>query len=209
MTSPRFHTLFRTLSSAALCLAASAMPLHAQAPSGARHVAFQQVGDEPYALVRDGQRTTFVGSHGSDDEDVEGLKQRYPGNFIWFRQSGKAYIVRDPATLDRVAATWEPVDRLGQAMQQFDVQMRAHSETMAALGRDMSTATRGATAERGSIEAIGKRMEAQGKTIDALGKQMGALGKQIERESRQADTNVRTLLRSALANGAAQAATTR
>jgi hypothetical protein len=204
MTSSRFHAI----SFAVLCLAGSALPLHAQAPAGARHMSFGQSSDAPYALVRDGQRTTFVGSQRSDDE-VDALKLLYPGNFIWFRQAGKAYIVRDPATLARVAAAWAPADKLGQEMHQYDVQMRAQSETMAALGREMALATRGPKAGRGAAEAIGKRMDAQGKTMDALGKQMGALGKQIDRESKQADADTRTLLHAALVSGTAQQTTTR
>jgi len=184
--------LIRTLSIAVLCLAGSALPLHAQA------------GDEPYALVRDGQRTTFVGSHRSDDSTIDALKKGNPGNFLWFRDAGRAYIVRDPAILAKVAAAWAPADKSGQDMKKFDVQMRAQGDTMNALGREMAHAVRGPKIERGAAEAIGKRMDAQGKVMDALGKQMGALGKQIERESKLADTSSRALLRSALASGAAQ-----
>ena len=187
-------SLIRTLCFAVLCLAGSALPLHAQAQSG----------DEPYAMVRDGQRTIFVGSHRSDDRAIDALKQAYPGNFIWFRQSGKGYVVRDPATLARVAAAWAPADRLGLEMKQFDVQMGAQAGKMNALGREMTSAVRGPNVERGAAEAIGKRMDAQGKTMDALGKQMGALGKQIERESKLADASTRTVLRAAVTNGMAQ-----
>jgi hypothetical protein len=186
-------SLIRTLSFAALCLAGSALPLHAQS------------ADEPYAMVRDGQRTTFAGSHRSDDSAVDALKKDYPGNFIWFRQSAKGYVVNDPGTLAQVAAAWAPVDKLGQQMKQFDVQMRAQGETMNALGRDMTSAVRGPNAPRGAAEAIGKRMDAQGKVMDALGKQMGALGKQIERDSKLADASTRTLLRAAVASGTAHA----
>ncbi len=190
MISPRF----RTFSFALLCLAGSALPLQAQAASG----------DEPYALVRDGQRTTFVGSQRSDDSAIEALKKVYSGNFIWFRASGKGYIVRDPATLAKVAAAWAPADKLGLEMKQFDVQMRAQGEKMNALGQEMTTAVRGPNAPRGAAEAIGKRMDAQGKAMDALGKQMGALGKQIERESKLADASTRTVLHAAVSSGTAQ-----
>jgi hypothetical protein len=186
-------SLIRTLSFAVLCLAGSALPLHAQS------------GDEPYALVRDGQRTTFVGSHRSDDSAIDALKKVYPGNFIWFRQSGKAYVARDQATLAKVAAAWAPADKLGQEMNKLDVQMRGQSETMNASAREMTNGVRGAKTDQGALEAIGKRMDAQGKTMAALGKQMDALGKQIERESKLADASTRTVLRAAVASGTAQA----
>lgn len=195
---------FRTISLAVLCLAGAAMPLHAEPPAAARRVVFEQSGAESYALVREGQRPTFVGSHRSNDNEVDSLKAAYPGNFIWFRQAGKSYIVRDPATLVKVAAAWAPADKLGQEMNKHDIPMREKGAAMTALSREMVGAARGAQSERGEMEALGKRMDALGKEMDVLGKQMGALGKQIERESKQADTSTRALLQAALASGTAQ-----
>jgi len=188
------------ISLAMLCLAAAAMPLQA----GARQVSFDKANDTSYALVRDGQRTTFVGSRNSDDMEVDSLKKQYPGNFIWYRQSGKTAIVRDPATLARVTAAWAGADKLGQDMQKLDAQMRVHSQAMTALSRDMSAATQGARAERSALEGIGKQMDTLGRTMDGLGRQMDALGKQIERESKLADASSRSLIEAALAHGAAQ-----
>ena len=184
------RTIFLELVIAAVCL------------SGAQ--ANAKPSDDPYALVRDGQRTTFVGSHSSGNDDIDALKKTYPGNFVWFRQSGKAYIVRDAATLDKISAAWAPADKLGQELKKLGAEMRVHSTAMTALGRDMTAAARGAAAGRGETEAIGKKMDAQGKTMDALGKQMDQLGQQIDRESKQADATSRALLQAALASGAAQ-----
>ena len=191
------------LSLALLCLASAALPLHAEQAT-ARRIVFAQSSPASYALVREGQRTTFVGSHRSGDTEVDALKQHYPGNFIWFQNDGKAYVVRDPATLAKVDAAWAPADKLGQDMKLFDAPMREKSRAMNALGREMATAAQGGKSARGETEAIGKRMDALGKEMDALGKQMGSLGKQIERESKQADASTRALLQTALASGAAQ-----
>jgi hypothetical protein len=182
------RTIFPQLFLAALCFAG--LPAHAEP------------GDDSYALVRDGQRTTFVGSYSSDDNAVDALKKQYSGNFIWFRRSGKAYIVRDAATLEKISAAWAPADRLGQEMKKFDADKRVQSDGMKALGREMRAAAHGGNP--GDTEGIGKKMDALGKAMDAIGKQMDALGKQMERTSKQADADSRTLLRAALANGAAQ-----
>jgi hypothetical protein len=187
------RTLFPKLVIAALCLA------------GAQ--AFAKPTDDSYALVRDGQRTTFVGSHSNDDTEVDTLRKTTPGSFVWFRQSGKAYIVRDPATLDKIAAAWAPADKLGQEMKKLGAEMRGHGTAMAALSREMTAPAPGATGGRRGSEETGKKMEALGKTMDALGKEMDKLGKQMERESKQADATSRTVLQSALASGAAQAIT--
>ncbi|MDQ2819038.1 MAG: hypothetical protein M3Y65_01340 [Pseudomonadota bacterium] len=183
------RTIFPTLLLAAACLIGTQ--------------AHAKPADEPYALVRDGQRTTFVGGHSSGDTDIDALKKQFSGNFVWFRQSGKSFIVRDAATLDKIAAAWAPAEKSGQEMKKFDADMRVQSNAMTALSRDMITAARGPN--RGNTRALGKKMEALGKTMDALGKQMDALGKQLARESKQADATSRALVQAALANGAAQA----
>lgn len=200
LTSSLRHS-FPAISFAVLCLAT--VPMHADAQGSTRRVAFEQTA-EPYALVRDGQRTTFVGSHRSDDGAIYALKKQYSGNFIWFQQGGKAYVVRDPATLARVTAAWAPADKVGQDMKKLDAPMREKGAAMNTLGREMTAATRGGKGERGEIEAIGKRMDALGKSMDMLGKEMGALGKQMEHESKLADASSRALLQAALTNGTAQ-----
>lgn len=182
------RTIFSTLFLAAACL------LGTQAHA--------KPADEPYAMVRDGQRTTFVGSHSSDDTAIDALKKQFPGNFVWFRQSGKSFIVHDPATLARIAAAWAPAEKSGEEMKKFDAEMQVQSNAMTALSREITIAARGP--DSNETKAIGKKMKALGMTMDALGKQMGTLGKQIERESKQADVTSRALVQAALANGAAQ-----
>lgn len=182
---------------AVLCLAGAALPLHAGAQSGVQRVSFEQGDREPYALVRSGARTTFVGRYHDDNAEIDALKPQFGNHFVWFRRAGKAYVVRDPATLATIDAAWTSTDKLGGDMKKFDDQMRVQSKAMAALSRDMAHAT------RDDMEATGKRMETLGKTMDALGKQMDALGKQIDRESKLADATTRSTLRDALEGGKA------
>lgn len=199
-------TNFSKFSLAVLCLAGAAFPLHAEAQATAHHVTFDQSSEEPYAIVRDGARTTFVGRHQRDDDEVEALRKQYPGKFLWFRDSGKAYVVRDPATVARVEAAWARTDQLSGDMKQYDVPMHEKSAAMEALSKKMVAATHGARAESAEAKAIGEQMKELGKTMEGLGKQMGALGKQIERESKQADASARAVLREALRKGTAQPA---
>lgn len=176
--------------SLALCLA---MPLYAGA----------QDKDTSYALVREGQQTTFVGRYDSNDKQVDALKQQFPGNFIWYRHGGKAYVVRDAATLNQVAAAWAPVEPISADMRRLETRMHAQGDAMNALGQEMTAATRGTKA--GNIDALGKQMDAQGKTMDGLGKEMDAIGKQMDVQSKRADATTRHLLEASVANGRAQA----
>jgi len=184
-----------------LCLAGAAFPLLADAQATPRRIAFEQGNDEPYAIVRDGQRTTYVGRHQRDDDEVEALRKHAAGTFIWFRQAGKAYVVRDPATVAQVSAAWARADQLSADMKQYEAPMHEKGAAMKALSQKMVAAR----ADGAATEAVGQQMADLGKSMDALGKQMGALGKQIERESKQADATSRNILREALQNGKAQA----
>lgn len=199
MPTSSLRSAFPAITLAMLGFAGTAVTLHADA-----RAAVEQSTVEPYALVRDGQRTTFVGSRRSSDMDIDALRQQYPGNFIWFRQSGQAYVVRDASVLAQVAAAWAPADKTGQGMSRLEAQMRVQSEAMQALGAEMTAATRGAQQGRGDPKEIGARMDKLGKAMDVLGKQMGALGKQMEAHSKRADATSRDLFQAAVASGAAQ-----
>ena len=195
------RAVFSHATFAMLCLAGAAFPLHAQAQATPRNVTFNQGSDEPYAIVRDGQRTMYVGRHQRDDDEVEALRPHYSGNFIWFRHDGKAYVVRDAATVAQVAAAWKRTDQLSADMKQYEAPMHEKGAAMKALSQKMVAAH----GDGGATEAVGQQMDALGKSMDALGKQMGALGKQIERESKLADATSRDILREALRKGMAQA----
>lgn len=199
-----YRTSFSQAAFAMLCLAGAAVPLHAAAQADARHISVEKSAEEPYALVRDGQRPTFVGARTPDDHEVDALRKQYPGTFVWFRQAGKTYVVRDPATVAQVAAAWSRTDQLGLDMKKYQGPMREKGAAMEALSKKMVAAVR----DGGAVEATRKQMDELGQSMDALGKQMNALGKQIERESRQADAVTRAVLREALRKGTAQAVLT-
>lgn len=198
MFNPSLPKFFFTL----LCATAAAFPLHADAEAETDHVTSRKSSDEPYALVREGQQTTWVGQRRGGADEVETLRAKYPGKFVWFRQGGQAYVVRDPATVARVEAAWAGTEKLGHDMEKIDAPMREKSSAMEALGKKMEASVRGG----GGTEAVGRQMDDLGKSMDVLGKQMDGLGKQMERETRQADATTRAILRDALRRDMAQVA---
>ena len=188
-----------------LCIVGAAFPLHVQAEATTKHVTSQKNSDEPYALVREGQRTTWVGQHsGGDDDEMDASRAKYPGKFVWFRQAGQAYVVRDPATVARVEAAWAGTGKLGRDMAGIEAPMQEKSSAMDALGKKMEASVRGGGG--GDIDAVGRQMDELGKSMDVLGKQMNTLGKQMEGESKQADAATRAILRDALRRDMAQVA---
>lgn len=200
MFNPNLPKFFFTV----LCATAAAFPLHAEAEADASHVTSHQSSDEPYALVRAGQRTTWVGQHRGGSDEVEALRAKYPGNFVWFRQGGQAYVVRDPATVAKVEAAWAGTEKLGRDMAGIEAPMQEKSSAMGALGKKMEVSVRGGGGV--SIDAAGRQMDELGKSMDVLGKQMNTLGKQMEGESKQADAATRAILRDALRRDMARVA---
>lgn len=184
---------FIAVAVAGLALAA-ALPIHA-ADRG-----------EPYALVRDGERGTSMTGDSADWASVKRLRKQLSGDFLWFRDGGKAYVVQDAGVLARARAAWEPVEKLGKEMDVHGRQMDKHGKVMDALGKDMERATAGTTPDEAKIHDIERRMSDAGKPMDALGKQMDVLGKRMDAESRTADKTVRALIREARDKGLAQPA---
>ncbi len=171
---------------------------------------------DSYALVRQGESGSSMHTHSGDRKSIEAVRRSIDGDFLWFRDGGKAYVVQDREVLAKVDAAWAPLNRLGERMDGYGRQMDEHGKRMAALGKQMDEAAaslvRGRETDRktqgaeASMEEIGKRMNEAGKPMDALGKQMNLLGKQMERESRTADKAVRALIREAMAKGLASPA---
>lgn len=187
---------------AAACIAA---PLQAASASGAglsyRAGAGHERG-EPYALVRNGSDMSNAGIDSADAATIKELKRSIGGDFFWFRSQRKTYVAQDPALLDKVAAAFAPLERLGKQMEGHGLQMKGHGEAVKSLGGEMALAA--ATLRPARMEEIGKRMEQAGKPMEALGKKMEVLGEQMEKEGERADHTVRRLIGAALANGQAR-----
>jgi hypothetical protein len=160
--------------------------------------------DAAYALVRDTDRGTNMSGDSASWKDIEVAKRSISGDFLWFRDGGKAYVVQDPQVVAKARAAWAPVDRLGVQMDGYGKQMEQHGKAMEALGKEMGSAA--ARMRFASMEEIGGRMKEAGKPMEALGKKMDVLGKEMERESHTADATTRELIRDAQAKGLARQA---
>lgn len=188
-------TLILTLSLACAALTATAQT----APAKTERVAIRSGGAEPFALVRPGRNGTSSSGDRADWRDMEAAKRAIPGEFLWFRQDGKAYVVRDAVVVAKVVETWSPVDRLGAEMEGYGREMEKHGKKMESLGRQM---------ERQPTHDLGQQMQEASKPMDALGKQMKVLGKQMEIEAHAAEKTTRALIKDAMTKGLASPAPT-
>jgi len=120
--------------------------------------------DLNYAFVRQGGKISCSATR-SELDAVQELRKSRSGDFLWFRDKGKAYVIEDPAEVAKVRELFKPMDELGQKMDELGKEMKVHGDKMHALGKEM--------------EAASKHGEPHSKEMGALGKQMGVLGKEL------------------------------
>jgi beta-lactamase regulating signal transducer with metallopeptidase domain len=65
---------------------------------------------------------------------VNSLHQSFPGDFVWFIRSGKAYIIRDPAIIKQAMDLFAPSQALGRQQEELGKQQEALGAQQEALG---------------------------------------------------------------------------
>lgn len=118
-----------------------------------------------YALVDgDSDRLSMSGSTEEIDA-IRAAQSRIDGDFLWFRRDGQAYVLRDPATLHRVRATWATGERRDDEMEALSAQMQARADEIEAISRriDTTAAAHGQSpAMRNAVDAMHRLAERQG-----------------------------------------------
>lgn len=127
-----------------------------------------------YALI-DGDSDRLSMSGSIDEVDaIRAAQSRIDGDFLWFRRDGKAYVLRDVATLDRVRKIWATGERRDGEMQALGARMQAHADEIEAISRrvDAAAIAHEQTPEmRSAIDALHRLAERQG----TLARQQAAL----------------------------------
>lgn len=112
-----------------------------QANSEGRHRGFWYrygYDDQQRFVIMSGKSNSFTMSgSGEDARHVEKLKQRIPGDFIWFQRDEKSYIIRDQATVDQARQLWAPQEELGKKQEALGKQQEALGKQQEELGRQM------------------------------------------------------------------------
>ncbi len=146
---------------------------------------------EGYALVRKDKDGFAISGSLEDIEDIRAAKSRIEDDFMWFRRDGKAYVVRDPATLARVREIWRASESNEAKMRVLSAEMETKSEAVHALAERVSAQT----AERAMQEAnIAERIAQIRNNIAAqqLTQQQAELARQqAEIDARYAENPVR------------------
>jgi len=130
-------------------------------------------------MVFFGKEMSGMGTYrDSDMEHLRELLRASNGDFIWFRRNGKAYIIRDAATVQQAKAIWSPQEALGKQQEELGRQQEALGAQQEELGKQMEQVrvpVPDLTAELQKLQAQLDELHKHGATQEELGEAQDAL----------------------------------
>jgi hypothetical protein len=148
-------------------------------------------------------------ANGISMDDLSGLRRAYGRRFAYFERGAQGYLITDADTLDRIAAVYEPQQKLGRQQSELGSKQAALGAQQAELGREQARIgmrqghDQSESLERRQLE-LGKQQDKLGEKQDALGKQQEAMGQQQEEFSRQAEKQIAVIFDQAIRTGVAK-----
>ena len=136
------------------------------------------LGEE--AVISYGDSFHGYGTFNSSDFDhFKALRRASNSDFIWFRRDGKAYIIRDPAIVERAKDIYARLRLLEQTQENLQFQQDLLSAQQEELSRQMGRArveVPDLTAELQNLRAQLDQVHKQGATQDQLSELQNGLG---------------------------------
>lgn len=199
-----------------------------------------EMAGTPTAASYASNETSYVVTRGQDSSVMRGdmddlrtarkLGKKWGGDVIWFERDGKAYAIRDAATVAKAHELFAPQTELGEQQGALGEQQGALGEQQgklgvqqAKLGAQMATlaaeqAERAMKGEEGSeqafesrvkeleenMEELGRQQEALGAKQEALGEKQEKLGEQQEKLAMEAEKKLDALIDEAVKKGLAE-----
>jgi len=176
------------------------------------HAAHGEANDRlSYIFYADGSGSSMGSGHTDDWRRAQALRA---GNtpFLYVRQNGAAYVIRDPATLARAKAIMAPQQELGRRQGALGREQGELGKRQGALGREQGRLARQmADARSREMGDLGRQQGELGRRQGELGAQQGALGaRQAElgreqaRLAKVAEPQFEALVADAIRRGVAQ-----
>lgn len=113
-----------------------------------------------------------------DRKIVEKLKRDNGGEFLWFREDGKSYIIKDAKLLSQVREAQAPMEAVGAEMEAQGKKMEAQGKVMEEIGKQMEAVeVKNEKYDRAfdqQISAYEKKMEALGRKMEVLAERMAS-----------------------------------
>lgn len=162
--------------------------------------------------------------NGDGDTDFSDLRRAYGRRFFWFRHDGRAYVVRDAATLRELADLYRPQAELGREQGELGRKQGALGRKQGELGReqgrlgrqqaglamrfdddDVSTQSHRREFERKQRE-LSRRQEDLGREQSRLGEQQSRLGDRQSVLSRDIERRIQPMIEKMIRDGVAERA---
>jgi beta-lactamase regulating signal transducer with metallopeptidase domain len=135
-------------------------------------------------IGKDSNAVTWMSGDREDAEHARSLRSKIPGEFIWFEQDDKAYIISDQATVDRAKKLWEPQEALSKEQENLGKQQEAlgqQQEEAAQKMEEMKLKIPDMTADMQKLETEMKQLSASGGTVQEIGDLQRELGELQQR----------------------------
>jgi len=186
-----------------------------------------------WAYIEPGHGGHVSVMNGSGSEALENLQSESTEPLLWFKRDGREYVVRDDRFVDRARVATKPMrdlgreqGRIGKLQGQLGARQGRIGARMGALGarlgglatREAIAGLRGEEADdvsdkRESIERKMHQLEREMRPLarqqEELGAKQAELGKRQQAASRDAESELKTILDEAIRAGAAEKVSSR
>jgi bla regulator protein blaR1 len=138
---------------------------------------FDDWGPRFVIVTKDSDAITMSGDR-EDAEHAKSLRSKIPGEFIWFENDDKSYVIRDQATVDRAKTLWEPQEKLSKEQEELGKQQEALGEQQEEAARKMEELKLkipDLSAEMQKLQSEMKQLSANGGTMEDIGNLQGEL----------------------------------
>ncbi len=133
-----------------------------------------------YALVQPSTDTMLMyRTNTAERLELEKLKLLSKGDFLWFRQAGKSYVVTDPALVADALATRQPMAKLDSQMSALNTKMELQGKAMEAIGESMSGLEGNNEALEAVVEKHAHHLEAIAIKIEPLKEHIGEMVEEL------------------------------
>ncbi|WMW80727.1 M56 family metallopeptidase [Undibacterium cyanobacteriorum] len=112
----------------------------------------------------------------SDRKMVEKLKRDNKGAFLWFREDGKSFVIRDPKVIAQLHDAQAPLEAVSKQMEEQGKKMEAQGKVMEEIGKQMESVQikepKFDRANDARMQAFERKMEALGRKMEVIAERM-------------------------------------
>jgi beta-lactamase regulating signal transducer with metallopeptidase domain/predicted nucleic acid-binding Zn-ribbon protein len=103
------------------------------------HFSTDDDGDDPYAIVH-GDEGNTISMTGNHNKELDEIRRKYHGNYIWFERDGKSYVITDPAIVAQSQNLFKGNEALNRMQAELDKKQAVLDKKMADLQPEMDNA---------------------------------------------------------------------